>query len=126
MKDWVQADFDYYYQQRALGKSVKAIARKLGVTESALYHMISRKEGRGIDLVQPEDIFSYEDVQLVTGIPARTVESLIESKKLKGNGSVERKDLISFVIKYPGECEKGNPIQLIYLLGGDKCSPNLM
>jgi transposase-like protein len=126
MKDWTQADFDYYYQERDKGKSVKAIARKLGVTESALYHMMSRKEGRGIDLVQPEDTFSYEDVHSVTGIPLQTIESLIECKKLRGNGTVERKDLINFVIRYPGECGKGNPIQLIYLLGGDKCSPNLM
>ena len=126
MKDWQQSDFDFFYQERAKGKSVKAIARKLGVTESAMYHMISRKEGRGVDTIQPEDMFSYEDVQLVTGIPAQTIKSLIETKKLRGNGTVERKDLVNFVIKYPGECGRGNPIQLIYLLGGDKCSPNLM
>jgi hypothetical protein len=123
MKKWTPEKISYVAAQYAANHSAKSISMELGCSESAIWYVLRDKNK---DTVQPEDIFSYKDIQMITGIPIQTVASLIECKKLRGNGTVERKDLISFVLRYPGECEKGSPIQLIYLLGGDKCSPNLM
>jgi hypothetical protein len=90
MKKWTLEKVAYIQAQRATGRRVVDIAKDFGISEAALYHILRRKFG-GNGTVDPADVFSYEDVQIVTGIPARTIESLIECKKLRGNGTVERK-----------------------------------
>jgi mannitol-1-phosphate/altronate dehydrogenase len=122
MIKWTPEKIAYIEAQRAAGRKMKDIAEETGYTEAAIYNALRERRR---DKAQPEDIFSYDNVREITGIPVKTVQSLIEMNKLKGNGTVERRDLINFVLRYPGSCEKANPIQIIYLLGGDKCSPNL-
>ncbi|MFA5306517.1 MAG: hypothetical protein WC365_03645 [Candidatus Babeliales bacterium] len=122
-KVWTPEKIAYVESQRASGRHMKDIAKETGHTEAAIYHVL-RDEKR--QRAQPEDIFSYEHVQEITRIPVQTIKSFIEMGRMKGNGTVERRDLVNFILRYPGECKKADPVQIIYLLGGDKCSPNLI
>ena len=125
-KHWTPADIEYYYAQKKLKKRTADIANDLGVTEWALRHYLRRTElGRETVKPQSEDLFSPEDCSLVTGIAAERIKALIKQKVIRGNGVVERKDLANFMCKFPASCVRGDIIQIIYLLGGDKCSPNL-
>ena len=125
-RHWTPADIDYYHEQKKLKKRTADIANDLGVTEWALRHYLRRIElGRETVKPQSEDLFSPEDCSLVTGIAAERIKALIKQKVIRGNGVVERKDLANFLCKFPASCVKGDIIQIIYILGGDRCSPNL-
>jgi len=125
-RQWTPADLDYYHAQRKLKRRMIDIADDFGVTEWALRHFLRRKSG-GVYTEKPqaEDLFTPEDCSLVTGIAPDRIRMLIKDKTIRGNGVVERKDLANFLCKYPASCVRGDIIQIIYLLGGDKCSPNL-
>jgi len=126
VKHWTPADLEYYYEQRKLKRRVADIADDLGVTEWSLRHAIYRSEmGQQNIKPQAEDLFTPEDCSLVTGIKTERIKDLIKQKVIRGNGVVERKDLANFLCKFPASCVRGDIIQIIYLLGGDKCSPNL-
>lgn len=126
---WQPEDLAYYHTQKKAGVTTKKIAESLGVTEWGLRNFLRRSEfGRDIlkyHKCQTEDLFSVEDCSLVTGIRPDRIKELVKERKLRGNGLIERKDLANFICRYPAECTKGNIIQIIYILGGDKCSPNL-
>jgi len=125
-KHWTPADIDYYHEQKKLKKRTADIANDLGVTEWALRHYLRRTElGRETVKPQSEDLFSPEDCSLVTGLKTERIKELIKQKVIRGNGVVERRDLANFLCRYPASCVRGDIIQIIYLLGGDKCSPNL-
>ena len=125
-KHWTPADIDYYHEQKKLKKRTADIANDLGVTEWALRHYLRRTElGRETVKPQSEDLFSPEDCSLVTGLKTERIKELIKQKVIRGNGVVERRDLANFLCRYPASCVKGDIIQIIYILGGDKCSPNL-
>ena len=125
-RQWTPADLDYYHAQRKLKRRMIDIADDFGVTEWALRHYLRRIElGRETVKPQSEDLFSPEDCSLVTGIAAERIKALIKQKIIRGNGVVERKDLANFLCRYPASCVRGDIIQIIYILGGDKCSPNL-
>jgi len=125
-KQWIPADLDYYYEQKKLKKRTADIAADLGVTEWALRHYLRRAElGRETVKPQDEDLFTPEDIQIITGIKTERIKLLIKDKTIRGNGVVERKDLANFLCRYPAECVNGDIIQIIFILGGDKCSPNL-
>jgi hypothetical protein len=118
VKHWTPADLEYYYEQRKLKRRVIDIASDLGVTEWSLRHHLRRTIlGREFVKPQAEDLF--------TGIKTERIKDLIKQKVIRGNGVVERKDLANFLCKFPASCVKGDIIQIIYILGGDKCSPNL-
>jgi hypothetical protein len=126
VKHWTPADLEYYYEQRRLKRTAIDIAKDFGVTEWSLRHAIYRSEfGREAIKPQAEDLFTPEDCSIVTGIKPERIRSLIKDKTIRGNGLVERKDLANFLCRYPASCVKGDIIQIIYILGGDKCSPNL-
>lgn len=125
-KHWTPEDIAYYHEQKKLKKRTIDIASDLGVTEWALRHYLRRTElGRETVKPQSEDLFTPEDIQIITGIKTERIKLLIKDKTIRGNGVVERKDLANFLCRYPAECVKGDIIQIIYILGGDKCSPNL-
>jgi len=125
-KHWTPADLEYYYAQRKLKRKVADIADDLGVTEWSLRHYLRRKtDGVCREKPQAEDLFTPEDCSLVTGIKTERIKDLIRQKVIRGNGVVERKDLANFLCKFPASCVNGDIIQIIYILGGDKCSPNL-
>jgi len=91
-----------------------------------LRHFLRRKtDGVYREKPQAEDLFTPEDCSLVTGIKTERIKDLIKQKVIWGNGVVERKDLANFLCKFPASCVRGDIIQIIYILGGDRCSPNL-
>ncbi len=120
---WTPERINLLLSLKSQGKKMKDIASEMGETEGACFKAIYK--ATHIPKTEPEDIFSYGDVELITGISVKEIQNLILESKLRGNGTVERKDLINFVLHYPGSCEKGNVVQIIYLLGGEKCGSNL-
>ncbi len=123
MRKWTPERISQLLSLKSQGKQMKEISEIMGASESALFKVI--RKATHIEKVEPEDIFSYENVEFITGISVKEIQNLISESKLRGNGTVERKDLINFVLKYPGSCVKADVVQIIYLLGGEKCSPNL-
>lgn len=122
---WTPERIQYIYEQRDLNRSMAEIALGLGESEGAVRKAYYNSNQKTKPTTDPEDLFSYEDVEEITGLDVRTIQSLIKEQRIKGNGKVERRELVNFVLRYPGSCKKGDIVQIIYLLGGDRCSPNL-
>jgi hypothetical protein len=122
---WTPERHQYIHSQRASGKRMVEIAQDLGETEGSVRKAFYASNMRNKPVTDPEDLFSYEDVEMITGLPVKTIHFLIKEHQLKGNGKVERRELVNFVLRFPGSCERGDIVQIIYLLGGDRCSPNL-
>lgn len=120
---WTPERINLLLSLKTQGKKMKDIASEMGDSESACFKAIYKTTH--IQKTEPEDIFSYEDVESILRISVEEIQNLISESKLRGNGTVERKDLINFVLRYPGSCEKGDVVQIIYLLGGEKCGSNL-